>query len=134
MVTKAREAASHKEVQNYPYQYCMTYQRRITGRRDKLFVRLCAIPFDYLSSISADSGPFLSWDPHTLPSFLAWADAHYDEILPIGFLHPSLGEPWGGFDELKDLLRAYRQELSPFRNCFYDAIEEQIINSTADSI
>ena len=31
MVAKAREAASLKEAQYYSYQYCMTYQRRITA-------------------------------------------------------------------------------------------------------
>lgn len=110
------------------------HQRPITARGNKLFIKQCALPFDYLPSISAHSDPFLSRDPHTSRSFLAWADAHYDEILPIGFLPPSPGEPWDDFNQLKDLLRAYCQDPSPFRNPVYDAIEEQIINSTADSI
>ena len=132
--TKARKAETYKDVQALPYQYCITNHRPITALGNELFIKLCAIPFDYLPSIAAHSGPFLSRDPHASCSFLAWADAHYDEILPIGFLPPSPGEAQEDFDDFKNLLRACRQELPPSRNRVYDAIEEQIINSIADSI
>ena len=130
----AREAASHKDIEFLLHQYRVTNHRQIRARDSEKLARLSAIPFDYLPSIAAHSGPFLPRDPDASRSFIAYAEARLNEILPIAFSPPSPGEPPEDFDDFKDLLRACRQELSSSRNRSYTAWEEQVINSMAHSI
>ena len=130
----AREVASHEDVESLLRQYRMTYHRQIRAREAWKWPQLAAIPFDYLPSIAAHSGPFLPRDPEASRSFIARAKAQLSEILPIAFCPPSPGEPQEDFEDFTNLLRACHQELSSSRNRSYTAWEEQVINSIAHSI
>lgn len=130
----AREVASHGDIEFLLMQYRVTGQRQIRARHAKVLDQLAAIPFDYLPSIAAHSGPFLPRDPNASRSFLAWAEAYHKEILPIAFCPPSPGEPQEDSEGFKDLLRACRQELSSSRNRVYDPSEQQFINSVIHCI
>lgn len=122
------------DVESLLFQYRMTNHRQIRARQAQTLAQLSAIPFDYLPSIAAHSGPFLPRDPDASRSFIAQSEAQLNQILPIAFCPPSPGEPQEDFEDFKDLLRACRQELSSSRNRSYTAREEQVINSVAHSI
>lgn len=122
------------DVESLLFQYRMTNHRQIRARQAQTLAQLSAIPFDYLPSIAAHSGPFLPRNPDASRSFIAQSEAQLNQILPIAFCPPSPGEPQEDFEDFKDLLRACRQELSSSRNRSYTAREEQVINSVAHSI
>ncbi|CAD6571528.1 MAG: 14-3-3 protein [Alectoria sarmentosa] len=130
----APEASSYRDIEWFLMQYLMACHRQIQARDAQIMDQLLAIPFSYLPSIAAHSGPFLPQDPDALLSFVAFVEAERNKIVPIAFSPPSPGEPQEDIEDFKDLLRACRQELSSSRNRSYAAWEEHYINSLVHCI
>ena len=75
--------------------------------------------------------PIFAPEPEASRSFIAQSEAQLNEILPVLFCPPSLGELQEDFE---DLLRTCRRELSSSSNHSYTVWEDQLINSVAHSI
>ena len=112
------------------HEYRKSYRQHVRGRDLKLYLRRCAIPFDYLPSIAGHSGSFLPLNPEASRSFEEFAEALAQEIVPLGIwsLSHDPQEAQEDLEDYRDLLRICRQELSSSRNRSYSALEEQIIN------
>ena len=74
----AREAVTRQDIEFFLSQKRMTGHSHVRAREAKL----SAIPFDYLSSLTTHSGPFLPRSLDTSRSFIAQSEAQLNEICP----------------------------------------------------
>lgn len=107
------------------------YRQMFRARDNEGWERFDAVPFHYLPSIAAHSGPFLPQDPVAYRSFTEWALARYKEILSLD-VYETIQQAQEALEYHISLLRVLREELTSSRARYYSPFEEQVINFLAD--